>query len=75
MRMAKHIAADHGVHPDAGVFADFHVANDLGGLVDIARIMNARRDSLIRAKHTVEFLKVTRVADQRQCRQYCPVNY
>ena len=37
----KDVTADDGVHPYAGVLADFHVANDLGGLVDIAAIMNA----------------------------------
>jgi hypothetical protein len=51
----KHITANDGVHPDAGIFADFYITDDLGGLVDIARVVNAGRDSLIRAKHRVEF--------------------
>jgi hypothetical protein len=60
---SKHVAADDGIHPDAGVFTDLHVTNNLSGLIDIARIMNAGRDSLIRAEHKVEFLKVTRAAE------------
>src|SRR5262249_20664065 len=40
------------IHPHAGVFADLHVADDLRRLIDIARRMNARRDSLIGTKHT-----------------------
>jgi len=71
----EHVTTDHGVHPHAGVFTDFNIANDLGGLVDITRIMNARRDSLVRAKHKAEFLKVTRAADEEQLDQgerfYC----
>jgi len=59
----KHVTADDGVHPDAGVFTYFDVADDLGGLIDITRIVNARRDPLIRAKHKVEFLKVTRAEE------------
>jgi hypothetical protein len=49
----EHVTANDGIHPDAGVFADFDIADDLGGFVDIARIVNARRDSLIRAKHKI----------------------
>ena len=59
----EHVATDHGVHPHAGIFTDLNIANDLGGFVDIARIVNARRDPLIRAKHKVEFLKVTCAAE------------
>ena len=59
----KDVTADNGIHPDAGVFANLHVADDLGGLIDITRIVNARRDPLIRAKHKVEFLKVTRAEE------------
>jgi hypothetical protein len=62
----KDVATDDGIHPHAGVFTDLDVANDLCGLVDIARVVNARRDPLIRAKHKVEFLKVTRAEEQRQ---------
>jgi hypothetical protein len=60
----KDVAADNGIHPDAGIFADLDVANDLGGFIDIARIVNAGRDPLIRAKHKVEFLKVTCAEDR-----------
>src|SRR6185312_3690901 len=51
----KDITTNHGVHPDAGIFANLNIANDLGGLVDIATLVNARRDSLIRTEHSSEF--------------------
>ena len=46
------VTADHGIHPYTGVLADFHVADDLGGLVDIAAIVNAWRFSLVSAQHS-----------------------
>ena len=37
-----HVAAQDGVHPDAGVLAEDDVADELGGLVDIAGVGDLR---------------------------------
>src|SRR5262249_2277010 len=50
----KHVAANNGVHPNAGVLAYLDIADDLGGFVDIAGLVNARRDSLVGTEHNLE---------------------
>jgi hypothetical protein len=34
------VAAEDGVHPDAGVFAEDDVADELGGVVDLACLIH-----------------------------------
>jgi len=46
------IAAEDGVHPDAGVFAEDDVADDLGGVVDVAGVRKLGRDALVGADHS-----------------------
>ena len=46
-----HIAADDGVHPDAGVLAEGDVADDLGGNIHIAGRRNDGRFALIGTNH------------------------
>src|SRR5215471_16042918 len=50
----KHVSADNGIHPHAGVFADLHVADDLGRLVNVARFVNPRSKPLVRTQHMPE---------------------
>jgi hypothetical protein len=45
------VAAEDGVHPDAGVFAEDDVADELGGFVDIAGVGELWGDALVRADH------------------------
>src|SRR5260370_39965114 len=47
----KDVAPDQSGHPDDRVLANLHVADDLRGLVDVARFVYTRRDALIGAKH------------------------
>ena len=42
-----HVAAQHGVHPDAGVLAENHVADDLGRVVDVAGVGNLGSDAFM----------------------------
>jgi hypothetical protein len=46
-----HIAAQHGVHPHAGVFSQHHIADQLRRLVDIAGRRHRGRVSLVGADH------------------------
>ena len=46
-----HIAADHGVHPDAGVLAEGDVADDLRGDIHITGLRNDGRFALIGTNH------------------------
>ena len=45
------IAAEDGIHPDRGVFAECDVAEELGGEIDVAAFGNARRVALVTANH------------------------
>src|SRR5207248_1873721 len=64
--------AKHGVHPDAGIFAQLDVADDLGGFIHIAGGVDAGQDGIVRAEQVVspqpsvvrlgETKKVTRAA-------------
>jgi len=45
------VAAEHGVHPDAGVFPYDHVADELGGVVDIASFGELGGDAFVGANH------------------------
>ena len=46
------VASDDGVHPDAGVFAQDDIADDLGGGVDVAAGGNDWGNSLVRPDHS-----------------------
>jgi hypothetical protein len=46
-----HVAADHGVHPDAGLLAEDDVADNLSGFIYIAGIGDAGTDPLVGADH------------------------
>ena len=48
-----HIAAQHGVHPDAGVLAQGDVADQLRRFVDVARRRDGGTNSFVRAEHGV----------------------
>src|SRR4051812_31812602 len=45
------VATQHGVHPDTGIFAKFHIADDLGRFVHIAASVDAGRDGVVGAEH------------------------
>jgi hypothetical protein len=45
------VAAQHGIHPDGGVLAENHVADDLGGGIDIASRWNGWRDAFEWSNH------------------------
>jgi hypothetical protein len=45
------VAAEDGIHPDGGVFAECDVAEELGGEIDVAAFGNARRVALVTADH------------------------
>src|ERR1700730_16680895 len=46
-----YIAAEDGVHPDAGVFAENDVADELGGVVDVAGVGELWSDAFVGADH------------------------
>src|SRR6267378_216393 len=46
-----YIAAKDGVHPDTGVLADDDVADELGGVVDVAGFGELGRDAFVGADH------------------------
>src|ERR1039458_1190035 len=48
------IAAEDGVHPDAGVFAEDDVADQLGGVVDVASAGELGSDAFVGADHISE---------------------
>ena len=45
------VAAQDRVHPDAGVFAENDVADELGGVVDVAGVGKLRSDAFVGADH------------------------
>jgi hypothetical protein len=45
------VAAEDGVHPDAGVFAKNDVADELGGVVDVAGVGELGSDAFVGADH------------------------
>jgi hypothetical protein len=45
------VAAEYGVHPDAGVLAENDVADDLGGIVDVTGVGDLGSDAFVRADH------------------------
>ena len=45
------VAAEHRVHPDAGVFAENDVADELGGVVDVAGVGELGSDAFVGADH------------------------
>jgi hypothetical protein len=56
-----HIAAEDGIHPDAGVRAQLHVADDLRGLIDVAAGADLRGNALVGAKHEAMILLEIRI--------------
>jgi hypothetical protein len=46
-----YIAAEDRVHPDAGVFAENDVADELGGVVDVAGVGELGSDAFVGADH------------------------
>jgi hypothetical protein len=48
------IAAEDSVHPDAGVFANNYVADELGGVVDIAGLGELGSDAFVGANHRLD---------------------
>src|SRR5438105_4101990 len=47
-----HVAAQNGIHPDAGVLAEHYISDDLGRRIHIAGIRNGRHDAFVRADHS-----------------------
>jgi len=47
------VAAEDRVHPDAGVFAENDVADELGGVVDIAGVGELGSDAFVGADHVL----------------------
>jgi hypothetical protein len=45
------IAAEDGIHPDAGVFADDDVADELGGVIDVSSGGELGSDAFVGADH------------------------
>jgi hypothetical protein len=48
------VAADDGVHPDGGVFAEDHVADDLGRIVDVAGRRDRWAHTFVGSNHFLE---------------------
>jgi hypothetical protein len=46
-----HVAAKNGIHPDAGVFAENDIADELRGVVDISCFRDLRSDAFVGANH------------------------
>jgi hypothetical protein len=46
-----HVAAQDGIHPDAGVLAENYIADDLCRVIDITRSRDGWRPALIRTNH------------------------
>ena len=58
-----YVAAQYGIHPDAGVLAENHIADNLRRIVDVAGLGNCGGCSFVRTNH-VELgkkLNITRV--------------
>src|SRR3954467_14202953 len=51
------VSADDGVHPDAGVFANGDVADDLRGVVEVAAGGNLGGDAFVGTEHGVPNIK------------------
>jgi hypothetical protein len=47
------VAAENGVHPDAGVFANDNVADKLGGVVNVSGFGELWSDAFVGADHEV----------------------
>src|SRR5437667_11278507 len=47
-----HVAAQHRIHPDAGILAENYISDDLRRLIHIAGIRNRRHDAFVRADHS-----------------------
>ena len=45
------IAAQHGIHPDTGMFANGNVSDELGRIVDVASFGKLWRDAFVGADH------------------------
>ena len=52
------VAAEDGVHPDAGVFAEDDVADELGRVVDIASVGELGSNALVGADHGISIVQV-----------------
>jgi hypothetical protein len=48
------VATEDGIHPDAGVFAENDVADELGGVVDVAGVGELWGDAFVGADHGFE---------------------
>jgi hypothetical protein len=46
-----HVPAQHGIHPNAGMLAKNHIANDLRRIIDEARTRDGRRNAFVGADH------------------------
>ncbi len=52
------VAAENGVHPDAGVFTENDVADELSGVVDVAGVGELGSDAFVGADHWLEWLEL-----------------
>jgi hypothetical protein len=46
-----HVASQYGIHPNAGMLTEFHVADDLGGWIHIAGFRDDGGNALKRSDH------------------------
>jgi hypothetical protein len=53
------VAAEDGVHPDAGVFAEDYVADELGGVVNVAGVGELGSDVFVGADHGISMVQVS----------------
>jgi hypothetical protein len=49
-----HVTANDGIHPNARIFAEHHVANQLCRLVDVTRRADLRHHTFIWSDHVIE---------------------
>ena len=53
------VTAEDGVHPDAGVFAEHDVADELGGVVDVASVGELGGDAFVGEDHRISIVQVS----------------
>jgi len=68
-----HVAAENGVHPDAGVLAEDYVSNDLGRVVYVAGGWDGGPSAFVGTNHIFE--KITRGAFREEVASRLPFSF